>query len=450
MMFKNNLVASICLLILSNNSFSQQNTISSSQHLFLGLQQNESDAAVVQNTHPDAAWFPKAGLGLFIHWGAIAGYGGGDLSWCMLADKSWPDDGTVTPTFYFNLMDDWDPDKYDADKMIKAAKSAGFAYAVLTTKHHDGYTLWPSKHGDLGTQTKMKGRDLVRPFVDACRKYGLKVGFYYSPPDWWFDRKYRNWSYKGNRVLDMDHQEISALPPKPSGHDEKRKELVANQVRELLTQYGKVDLLWFDGGAGEISNEEVRRLQPGIVINRRNGGRGDYGDSEGSLPTKRFTGWFETCDPVWPTRWWSYSTSDSHDNAATVLSNLIKLRAWGGNLLANVAPMADGSIPKPAQDAMAEMTIWMKHSQESISNVQGGNYPEHASIPVTFTGNTIYAFLMPGHQGEISITVNGSPKAVTLLRTGDKIPFRKEGDKLVIQVLPKFRTNLPDALKIVM
>lgn len=401
------------------------------------------------NTDPRAAWFPKAGLGLFIHWGAIASYGGGDISWCMLANKSWPDDGTVTPNFYYNLMNDWKPQHFDADQMIKDAKAAGFQYAVFTTKHHDGYTLWPSKNSSLGTHTKLNNRDFVKEFVTACRKYKVKVGFYYSPPDWYYDRQYRNWSYDENILMDMDHKIISSLQTKPANHDAKRAKMVAAQLRELLTQYGKIDLLWFDGGNKEITNEEVRKLQPGIVINRRNGGGGDFGDSEGALPTKRFRGWFETCDPVWPNRWWSYSNSDSYANALEVLSNLIKLRAWGGNYLANIGPKGDGSIPQEAKAAMQEMAAWMKHSAEAVINVEGGNYPEKSTVPVTIKNNIVYAFAMPNHQAALKINVVKRPSQVILLRTGKVLPFDFEQQIVSITIAPQDRTRLPDAVKLI-
>ncbi|WP_316836405.1 alpha-L-fucosidase [Pedobacter nutrimenti] len=439
---------SVLLFTCITVSNAQNNDAARAQHQLLNMPADPLAGTKKFNPDPLAAWFPKAGLGLFIHWGAISTYGGGDISWCMLANKSWPDDGTVTPNFYYSLMDKWNPQKYNPDEIIKQAKNAGFEYAVLTTKHHDGYTLWPSKYGDLGTQTKLNGRDFVKPFIEACRKYGLKVGLYYSPPDWWFDRKYRSWSYSGS-LLDMNHQPIASLPQKPADHDIKRKEMVANQVRELLTNYGKIDLLWFDGGTGEISNDEVRKLQPGIVLNRRNNGAGDYGDSEGKLPENRFNGWFETCDPIWPTRWWSFSTNDTYDEASTVITNLIKLRAWGGNYLANLAPDGDGAVPQPALTAMNEMAIWMKHSKESVADVEGGNYPEVSNVPVTVKNNILYAFALPGYQGTMKIGTSSTPKKVVLLRTGKSLQFKKDGNHLYVEIPPKDRTRMPDALKII-
>lgn len=311
----------------------QDDEAAKAQHTLLG--QNSAQVGVsvpVRNAHPDAQWFPKAGLGLFIHFGLATAHGGIDLSWGMLANKSW-EDGEITPNAYWKLADQWNPVHFNAEDIVSKAKKAGFKYIVFTTKHHDGYTMWPSEYSTLGVKQKLNGRDLVKEFTDACQKNDIKVGFYYSPPDWLFDAKYKNWDFSKKKILDMDHHEIDRLPEKPAGHDQARKKMVANQVRELLTQYGKIDLFWFDGGSGEISNTEVRKLQPGIVINRRNGEPGDYGDSEGALPTKRFTGWFETCDPCWPSRWWTYSTSDRMDTGADVVEKLVILRAWGGELL---------------------------------------------------------------------------------------------------------------------
>ena len=120
---------------------------------------------------PDAQWFPEAGLGLFIHWGLASPRASGDLSWGMLANKPWKDK-TITPNDYYSAIKDWDPSKMDYDKILWAAKAAGANYAVMVTKHHDGFTLWPSAFGDIGTKYSFGGRDFVKEFVDACRKNG--------------------------------------------------------------------------------------------------------------------------------------------------------------------------------------------------------------------------------------------------------------------------------------
>lgn len=445
----------VCLLAFSFGVFhvtcAQTNDKADAQHLILGQHMTaEAAASSVKNSHPDAQWFPKAGLGLFVHIGIATVHGGADLSWCMYANKAW-EDFEIAPYEYWKFADVWNPFRFKPEKFVKQAKKAGFKYIVLTTKHHDGYTMWPSKYGDLGVKQKLNGRDIVKEFVDACHKNNIKVGLYFSPPDWYFDRDYKNWDRSGKQFMNGHYQVLAQAPEKPAGHDEKRKEMVANQVRELLTHYGRIDLMWFDAGQGEISNAEVRRLQPGIVINRRNGQKGDYGDSEGRLPQKRFYGWFETCETCWPSNNWSYSTSDRMDTAADVIEKLVRLRAWGGNLLANVGPKADGSMPEEAIKAWKEMGKWMEHSGESVYDVQGGPYPEKANQPVTLKGNhTMYVHLLPGFQADAIVKdVKSKPLKAILLRTGKEVDFSYENHVLKIRVNPYDRTRNVDTVKLI-
>ena len=402
---------------------------------------------VGSNKHPDAQWFPDAGLGLFIHWGIASIGATGDLSWGMLANKPWTDK-TVTPNTYYGWAKQWKPDRMDYDKMLGQAKAAGFTYAVMVTKHHDGFALWPSKFSDLGTTQFLGGRDFVKEYVTACRKHGLKVGLYYSPPDWWFDRQYKSFSMRGQE-LDMDHQPVK-LPPKPSDHDAKRKALVTAQITELLSQYGKIDLLWFDGGRGEISNTEVRRLQPGIVINNRNGGGGDYGDTENKPPAKRFKGWFETCQTCWPAKKWSYTEDAGWNTAPQVIAELVGLRAWGGNLLANVGPKGDGSVPDQATAAWREMADWMKHSRESVIGARPGPFPEKINVPTTTRNGIAYLHLLPGFKGEVIWKDAGRPEKVLLLRTQEPVSFRYEDGTLQLTVPTSARTMSDDVVKIIM
>lgn len=400
---------------------------------------------VSSNTHPDAQWFPDAGLGLFIHWGLASVGATGDLSWGMLANKPWKDK-TVTPNTYYGWARHWQPDKVDYDGQLALAKAAGFTYAVMVTKHHDGFTLWPSAFGDLGTKQYLGARDFVREFTDACRKHGLKVGLYYSPPDWWFDRDYKSFAMRGP-TLDMDHKPTT-LPKKPADHDSRRKALIAGQVTELLSNYGHIDLIWFDGGHGEIPNSEVRRLQPGIVINRRNGGGGDYGDSEGKLPEKRFKGWFETCETCWPSNKWSYTEEWGWDKAPETIEKLVLLRAWGGNLLANVGPKGDGSLPPEAVSAWKEMADWMMQHRESVIGAGPGPYPESVNAPVTTRPGIAYVHFLPSFREEA--VWNNAPKfhRATLLRSNANIPLENRGNELRISIPPSLRTNNVDVIKL--
>ena len=431
-------------------AWAQNDDAANAQHLILGQQASGSTQLQARtNTHPDAQWFPKAGFGLFVHIGMSAVHGGIDLSWGMLKNKSW-EDGEISPVEYWSLADRWNPVNFKPEVWAKQAKEAGFKYVVFITKHHDGYTMWPSKYSNFGVEQKMGGRDLVKEVVEACRKNGLKIGLYFSPPDWYFDRNYRSFGKKNGKYYNIRHELVDKLPAKPAGHDQARIEMVRNQVRELLTNYGKIDIMWFDGGQGEISNEEVRRLQPGIIVNRRNGEIGDFGDSEGTLPTKRFTGWFECNDPCWPSRWWCYSTSDRMDTGADVIEKLVIMRAWGGNFLANVGPMADGSMPPEALEAWKVIGAWKKQSGESVFDITGGNFPEKANQPVTLKGNNrMYVHAFPNfHKALIVQEVAKRPSRVVLLRTGEEVPFEYKNNTLTIQIPAHKRTRMVDTVKV--
>ncbi len=228
---------------------------------------------VYPNPAPGAQWYPQAGLGLFMHWG-IHSMIGVQPSWNMIKDYEWGGEYHSREEYYGQAFR-FDPQEYHPEKYLQAAADAGFTYAVLTTRHHDGYALWPSKYG-IGTKQYMHGRDLLEPYVKACRDAGLKVGFYYSPRDWHYpgDRPETEWDVAtwGKRG-----------PVKDTVANRQAFEhffaYVMAQLEELLTRYGKIDVLWLDGmgwygiPVQNLQTDKVyawiRSLQPDIVINDR-------------------------------------------------------------------------------------------------------------------------------------------------------------------------------------
>ena len=145
-----------------------------------------------RTTHPGAAWFYQpVQLGLFIHYGISVVHGDADISWSMMDDpvRRAKGNGVLTPREYWAMAEQFNPQNYEPKKWLQAAKDAGFTYAVFTTRHHDGFSMWPSEVSDFSTKNYMNGRDLVKEYVDACREVGLKVGLYFSPPDCRFDQK---------------------------------------------------------------------------------------------------------------------------------------------------------------------------------------------------------------------------------------------------------------------
>lgn len=342
------------------------------QHAIIG-NNAEGSADFKRTTHPGADWFyHPVQLGLFIHFGISAVHGDLDISWGMMDDpaRRAKGNGILTPREYWALAEKFNPKDFDPEKWLRAAKDAGFTYAVLTTKHHDGFALWPSEAGDFSTKNYMNGRDLVREYADACRKVGLKVGFYYSHPDWRFDQKYRSFMYGSgtekfpDRVhKDIDHKPIEGeLPEMPEEHYERYVQYTNAQIRELLTNYGQVDILWFDGSANDtsrlISIEEIRALQPQIIVNDRLWGKraGDYySHYECCLPQEKPDMPWETCQ-IWHVGGgWSWvKNADKYRALDITMHQYDVCKKWGGNLLLNIAPDADGNLPEAYYKAVQE------------------------------------------------------------------------------------------------
>lgn len=307
----------------------------------------EKEIARERTTHPDAQWFPDAGMGLFLHWG-IHSVEGLQASWAMI--KDYPCAAKrISVEEYYALAEQFDPQNYDPDRWLAAASSAGFTYAVLTAKHHDGYALWPSEYGDLGVRTCLDGRDLVQPYVDACRANNVKVGLYFS---------FADWRFPGFPVLDVDfdNKKRHQYPPMSQEEDDELFEAfyayTIGQLDELLTRYGKIDLLWFDGVGWKDRDSEalrsketirhIRELQPGIVVNNRWGRIGDYVTPECSFPEERPDGWWEACFASG--RHWGYSEDPYLLDALWFAHMRDRCTRWGGNFLVDVGPAPDGSM----------------------------------------------------------------------------------------------------------
>jgi len=413
-------------------------------------------------------WFHQAALGLFIHWGPCA-VGEVEIGWGMYRSMNPPN--VFWPIEKYNaLADRFNPRNYDPDKWMAAAARAGFRYAVLTVKHCDGYTLWPSNHGDFGVKQKMNGRDLVRPYVEACRKHGLKVGFYYCPADWNYCPK--GWPHKSFPRRDPNfHYTFPTRYGQPKWVDMPLEELqkdyfeqfygyVKGQITELLTNYGQIDLLWWDGYDwrddvdihGREMEDYVRKLQPKIVQNDRyvtwRGTKtlGDYNtDLEAKDPSHRPPGDWEQCEQI--CLGWSYRGPKAVCKPSShLIERLARNRAWGGNYLPDFGPMGDGQMPPAYYAICDEMAAWMKHSAVSIYDVEAGPYPDRVDTPVTVKGDTWFMHFLTANQRRATVKGAAAPKSVAMLRTGKAIPWTKDGDDVVIQPAQEDFTALDDVV----
>lgn len=330
---------------------------------------------VVKKTFGDTTWFNHDRFGMFIHFGIYAMPAKGE--WIKYTKK-------MTEESYDRYFRYFDPDLYDPGEWARQAKAAGMKYAVMTTKHHDGFCLFDSQYTDYKSTNTPCGRDLIREYADAFRKEGLKVGFYYSlldwhHPDFTIDPKHP-------RCWDADAWEQN------QGRDMNRyRQYMRDQVTELLTNYGKIDILFFDysyperrgpedwmvgkgkddWGAEELI-DTVRRLQPDIIINNRTGLDQDIWTPEQFQPAKwvshpvtgELVTW-ETCQ-TFSGAWGYHRDEMTWKSPEQLIRMLVNTVSCGGNLLMNVGPTARGYLDGRAQNALSVYADWMKYHSRSI------------------------------------------------------------------------------------
>ncbi|MDY6028348.1 MAG: alpha-L-fucosidase [Prevotella sp.] len=418
-----------------------------------------------RTTHPEAQWYPKAGLGLFIHWG-IHCVTGTDPSWSMLSNVPWlKNDPPVKPQKYYKLAEEFQPGRYDAEKWVLAAKNAGFQYVVITAKHHDGYCLWPTNHGTYNTKNYMQGRDLLRPLVDACRKYGLRIGLYFSPRDWSnpdYPMPFKDHDYaqqiKGNRYPDGTNQR----------QFDKFFDYTVGQLSELLTRYGKIDVIWFDGidWPGVNTHYEklhawLRALQPEIIINPR-WETNEEGKSFGDFRTeeiawrKRMTEGRPYAPGVWwefNETWsghWGYSPGARFRDINTVIAALVYARSYGGNYLPDVGPQPDGEMRPGFYDACVQLGQWMDINKESVVGTSDfDDWNNLCNVPLTRRGSTVYAHLLKDLPGEVKLQWKEKPRKVVLLSDGKEVPYSYKKGQLLIRLEQSRRGSADDVVKMV-
>ena len=416
-----------------------------------------------RTTHPDAQWWPHAGLGIFMHWGIVSEFGPTGEAWAGRWTQSREDRGEFYPQQeIWDAAKTFNPVKYDPEKWMAGAKRAGFKYAVLTTKHHDGYALWDSDWALLGVRQHLGGKDLVAPFVKACRNNDLKVGFYYSGMDWYFDRDYMNFSLDKDKQMNFKGEWIDSLPKRPSKRWAAYQEYNAKQVEELITRFDP-DIWWGDGGHG-MTVEEIRKMRPGIVCNNRDPGSGDHATAEGFHMAKPQyvkkpvveNGWWWEENSIIPKGSWHYDKHLGEEvyPADRVLIELARVRCMGGNFLANIGPRPDGRVQDDAYRLFDEMAEWMKTNKDSVFGINGGGpWPEKCNVPITCRDRVwfFHAEQEQATEGRPIVLKDApaEPVAVTLMRTGDKIPYAYRDKTLKMHVPENLKAgNVTDVIRV--
>ncbi len=361
-------------------------------------------------------WFNEARYGMFIHWGPYAVAGRGE--WVMNRERIGKEEYTR------RYVDAWQAENYDPAHWARLAVDGGMKYVILTARHHDGFALWDTATTDFNAARMGPKRDLVGPYVEAVRSAGLKVGLYMSAADW----------------THPDYPNAFARDWPQQWPDEDARQRFVQfyhaQTEELLRKYGPIDVLWWDGcipspmDGGPI-NRLAKQLHPDILINERNGEPFDYRCSEQSTKAKQ--GPWESCMTLNDN--WGYHPGDDHwKDPKDVIRMLISVAGAGGNLLLNVGPAPDGSVPEGAQEIIRTAGAWLARNREWLPHSGRQPFTWNNCVMPTVRGSTIYLHMLHPPVGEELTWAEPANKVLSarLLATGEPVSFRQDGPKVTL------------------
>jgi alpha-L-fucosidase len=377
-------------------------------------------------------WWRDAKFGMFLHWGPVS-LSGKELSWGRNGSRPWDVGGVqnrrIADPVYDNLYKQFNPVNFNAQQWVKIAQDAGMKYMVIICKHHDGFSMYDSKLTKYDIMATPYGKDIIKQFADACHKAGMRLGLYYSTRDWYHpdylvgdNKKYDAW-YRG-------------------------------QVEELLSNYGKVDVMWFDhvGGRdwGKWRFDELfammYRCQPGLIVNDRAArfcgpaspedrgpatakirkmAEGDFGTPEQSIGHMDLTHDWESCMTLVGGQW-SWKPNGEMCSLEQTLNMLVNCATGGGNLLLNLGPMPSGEIEPRQVARLKQVGDWIKPRSEAIYGTRGGPLANGRWGGSTHRGNIVYVFAKEWQGDKLSLNgLRGKVTAAKKLARGDEVSFRQ-------------------------
>jgi alpha-L-fucosidase len=374
----------------------------------------------------NARWFNQSRFGVFVHYGLYSLLGRGE--WAMYFEK-------IPREKYNKLADDFRAEAFDARELVRLAKRAGAGYMVFGTRHHEGFCLWDTKTTDFNSMMHAAGRDLVREYVEACRAEGLRVGLYYSIMSW-------QWP---------------AIFTGPSEDPDGWEGMVAethSQLRELMTDYGQIDYLWYDGcvvpGLGDAGirakywrshdlNEMIRSLQPDILINDRSALPEDVSTPEQHLTAPPRGRLWECCQTMG--RYWGWHSQDEEiKNVRLLIEQMIFCSRYGGNLLLNIGPFGSGEVPPAQVERLEGIGRWLAVNGSSIRNSERTAYTEaqHLIGSATCHGRKLYFHLAEWPREHAVIAgIKRNIESIHLLGSAQPLSWEQKSDGCVfIKGLP--------------
>jgi alpha-L-fucosidase len=312
--------------------------------------------------------FKDWGLGMFVHW-SLDSQLGSVISHSMdFASRDYLD------RYINELPKTFNPKKFNPDEWMEIVTLMGAKYMVFTTKHHSGFCMWDTKTTDFNIMNTPYGKDIVRQYVDACRRHGIKVGFYYSPEDFAFHYE-RDVPARNGRDAGKYHDELVAYTKK--------------HMDELFSNYGEIDVLFLDGGHKAELAEYVHQIAPNCIVTR-----GEMVTPEQRLPKEPIPGPWETCFTL-GNQWQYKPTNEAYKSGTQLINMLIETRAKGGNLLINMGPTPSGIVPLEQEERFRELALWMFVNNEAIYDIEPCVTAGDKDVYYTQSkdGKYVYAFL---------------------------------------------------------
>ena len=304
-----------------------------------------SSIAQLKNKEALNEEFMDMGFGIFIHW-SMDSQLGSVISHSMVGASE-----DYVKRYMEELPKTFYPDKFDPDEWARLFKLTGAEYVVFTSKHHNGFCMWDTETTDFNIMNTPYGKDITGMLIEALRKQGLKVGLYFSPEDFSFIHK------QGHLISRKG--EMSQITKNKALFEYDKK-----QVKELVTKYGPIDLMFFDAFATGPIVQYVHSLDPNIVVTR-----GEMKTPEQKIPDVAMPGPWETCMTM-GTQWAYKPTNETYKSGTELINKLIEIRAKGGNFLMNVGPKPNGELPIEQEERLREIALWMFVNQEGVKNVR--------------------------------------------------------------------------------
>lgn len=392
----------------------------------------ENESKIYLQREERTKWFQEARFGMFIHWGLYSIPAAGE--WIMTNRQ-------MTVEEYKPYFAEFNPTKYNPRQWAKLAKKSGMKYAVMTAKHHDGFCLFDSAYTDYKSTNTKAGRDLIKEYIDAFRTEDIKIGLYYSLLDW----HHEDYPAYGDRHHPMRNN--TAFKNKIHNFDNYVK-YFHNQVKELVTGYGKIDIMWFDFSYDNMTGKKwkatelvdmIRKYQPDIIIDNRL----DDKKSIKKANLSPYTGDFDSPEQIIPPRgvlnenrnpvpWeacitlnnnWGYASMDKdYKSSKQVVRSLVECVSKNGNMILNVGPNAKGEIPKESVAILEEVGEWLDDNGDSIYGCKGSYLPKPEWGRYTQNGNLLYAHIYDRGIGHTNLNnLRGKIKKARLLKDCSEI-----------------------------